>query len=84
MGRQPGCRRRPGTEIVVAGHKRADTPDLPENIAASQQYLRDFSRIVNQRDTIADIVSALLELHGDRDNPRVLWHSARAAAEKRG
>ena len=71
-------------EIVVAGHKRASAPDLPENIAASQQHLRDFSRIVNQRDTIADIVSALLELHGDRDNPRVLWHSARAAAEKRG
>ena len=33
-------------EIVVAGHKRVGAPDLPENIAASQQYLRDFSRIV--------------------------------------
>ena len=30
-------------EIVVAGHKRVGVPDLPENIAASQQYLRDFS-----------------------------------------
>jgi hypothetical protein len=25
-----------------------------------------------------------LELHGDRDNPRVLWHAARTAVTKRG
>ena len=47
-------------EIVVAGNKRADTPDLPENIAASQQYLREVQPHC-QRDTIADIVSALLD-----------------------
>ena len=32
-------------------------------------YLRDFSRIVNERDSVEDIVAAMLELHGDRDNP---------------
>jgi glyoxylase-like metal-dependent hydrolase (beta-lactamase superfamily II) len=71
-------------EIVVAGHKRVGASDLPESISATQQYLRDFSRIVNEQDSVAGIVAAMLELHGDRDNPRVLWHSARAAADKRG
>ena len=70
--------------IVVAGHKSVGAPDLPESIAASQQYLRDFSRIVNEQESVEDIVAAMLELHGDRDNPRVLWHSARAAVAKRG
>jgi glyoxylase-like metal-dependent hydrolase (beta-lactamase superfamily II) len=70
--------------IVVAGHKSVGAPDLPESIAASQQYLRDFSRIVNEQESVEDIVAAMLKLHRDRDNPRVLWHSARAAVAKRG
>jgi hypothetical protein len=32
---------------------------------------------------VEDIVQEMLELHGDRDNPRVLWHSARTAVAKR-
>lgn len=70
--------------IVVAGHKSVGTPDLPESIGASQQYLRDFSGIVNEGGGVEDIVNAMLKLHGDRDNPRTLWHSARAAVAKRG
>jgi len=70
-------------KIVVAGHKRAGSPDLPEHIAASQQYLRDFTRIANQRDTVEDLVAGMTELHGDRDNPHTLWISARAAVSNR-
>jgi len=70
-------------EIVVAGHKRVGTSDGPENIAASQQYLRDFSRIVDEEESVEDIVNAMLALHGDRDNPRVLWHGARTAVARR-
>ena len=33
---------------------------------------------------VEDIVNAMLRLHGDRDNPRTLWHSARTAVAKRG
>ncbi|MFI9388090.1 MBL fold metallo-hydrolase [Kutzneria sp. NPDC052558] len=68
---------------VVAGHKRVGAPDTPDNIEKSQQYLRDFTRIVQERDTVEEIVAAMLELHGDRDNPRVLWHGAREAVAKR-
>jgi glyoxylase-like metal-dependent hydrolase (beta-lactamase superfamily II) len=71
-------------QIVVAGHKRVGAPDLPESIGASQQYLSDFSRIVNEGGSVEDIVNAMLKLHGDRDNPRTLWHSARTAVAKRG
>jgi glyoxylase-like metal-dependent hydrolase (beta-lactamase superfamily II) len=71
-------------QIVVAGHKSAGAPDLPESIGASQQYLRDFSRIVNEGGNAEDIVTAMLKLHGDRDNPRTLWYSARTAVAKRG
>jgi glyoxylase-like metal-dependent hydrolase (beta-lactamase superfamily II) len=70
--------------IVVAGHKSVGAPDLPESIGASQQYLRDFSRIVNEGGSVEDVVNAMLKLHGDRDNPRTLWHSARTAVAKRG
>ena len=70
-------------QIVVAGHKSVGAPDLPESIGASQQYLRDFSRIVNEGGSVEDIVNAMLKLHGDRDNPRTLWHSARTAVAKR-
>ena len=62
----------------------ASSPDLPESITASQQYLSDFSRIVSEGSGVEDIVEAMLKLYGDRDNPRVLWHSARTAVAKRG
>jgi glyoxylase-like metal-dependent hydrolase (beta-lactamase superfamily II) len=70
-------------KIVVAGHKSVGAPDLPASIGASQQYLRDFSRIVNEGGSVEEIVAEMLKLHGDRDNPRTLWHSARTAVTKR-
>jgi glyoxylase-like metal-dependent hydrolase (beta-lactamase superfamily II) len=70
-------------KIVVAGHKSVGAPDLPENIGASQRYLRDFSRIVNQGGSADDIVAEMLKLHGNRDNPRTLWYSARLAVARR-
>jgi hypothetical protein len=33
--------------------------------------------------TVEGIVSAMLQLHPDRDNPRVVWHCAREAVKKR-
>lgn len=70
-------------KIVVAGHKRAGSPDLPEHISASQQYLRDFTRIAQEQDSVEDLVAGMMELHGDRVNPHTLWISARAAVPKR-
>ena len=73
-----------GPATVVSGHKRVGAPDSPGTIDQSKQYLRDFSRIVEEQDTVEAIVTEILALHGDRDNPRVHWHCARQAVAKRG
>ena len=64
-------------QIVVSGHPRVGAPSVPKTIGESQRYLRDFSRIVASEETVEGIVKAMLALHPDRDNPRVVWHSAR-------
>ena len=71
-------------QIVVSGHHRVGAPNDPKSIGESQQYLRDFSRVVETEETVEDIVKTMLELHPDRDNPRVVWHCAREAVKKRG
>ena len=70
-------------QIVVSGHHRVGAPNDPKSIGESQQYLRDFSRVVETEETVEDIVKAMLALHPDRDNPRVVWHCAREAVKKR-
>ncbi|MFZ0181160.1 MAG: MBL fold metallo-hydrolase, partial [Candidatus Dormiibacterota bacterium] len=74
-------------KTVVAGHKSvgaADLPaDLPANLAASQQYLRDFTTLAKRGGTVDDLVHEMLELHGERDQPHTLWISARAEVARR-
>ena len=69
--------------IVVSGHKRVGAPDTPDTIEQSRQYLRDFTRIVEEEETVESIVASMLKLHGDRDNPWVLWFTAGQAVAKR-
>ncbi len=68
---------------VVSGHKRVGAPDTPDTIGQSGQYLRDFTRIVDEQETVEANVAATMELHGDRDNPWVLWYGAGQAVAKR-
>ena len=70
-------------QIVVSGHQRVGAPNDPKSIGESQEYLRDFSRIVAGEQTVEGIVRKMLELHPDRDNPRVVWHSARETLKRR-
>ena len=71
-------------KLVVAGHKSVGAPDLPENtLAASQQYVRDFTAVAKKDGTAEDLVHGMLELHGERDQPHTLWISARAEAARR-
>src|SRR5258707_14205530 len=63
-------------KIVVAGHKSVGAADLPENLAASQQYLRDFTTVAKKGGTVEDLVHGMLELHGARDQPHTLLISA--------
>ena len=70
-------------EIVVSGHPRVGAPSVPKTIGESQQYLRDFTRVANSEDTVEGIVREMLRLHPDRDNTRVVWHSAREEIKRR-
>ena len=70
-------------KIVVAGHKSVEAADRPENLAASQQYLRDFTTLAKKGGTVEDLVHGMLALHGDRDQPHTLWISARAEVARR-
>lgn len=68
---------------VISGHKRVGAADSPETIEQSRQYLRDFSRVVDEQETVEEIVAAMMQLHGDRDKPGTLWYGARQAVAKR-
>lgn len=70
-------------KIVVAGHKSVGASDLPENLAASQQYLRDFTTVANRGGSVEELVHGMLDLHGERDQPHTLWISARAEVARR-
>jgi hypothetical protein len=72
-----------GKKIVVAGHKSVGAADLPENLAASQRYLRDFTTLAKKSGTMEDLVHGMLELHRERDQPHTLWISARAEVARR-
>ena len=69
--------------IVVSGHKRVGADDSLATLEETRQYLRDFSRIADQQPTVEGIVREMMALHEERDNPRVLWHSARAEVMRR-
>jgi glyoxylase-like metal-dependent hydrolase (beta-lactamase superfamily II) len=70
-------------QIVVSGHKRVGAPDRAITIEQSREYLRDFSRVAQEHETVEEIVKAMLALHRERDNPRVVWHSARIEVARR-
>lgn len=70
-------------KIVVAGHKRVGAPDSPEILRETQDYLRDFGRVLETATDPAEVVAAMLALQPDRDNTRTLWHAARAAIAKK-
>ena len=70
-------------KIVVAGHKSVGAADRPDNLAASQRYLRDFTIVAKKSRTVEDFVHRMLNLHGERDQPHTLWVSARAEVARR-
>lgn len=57
----------------MSGHKRVGADDSSATLKETRQYLRDFSRIADEQPTI----------EGERDNPRVIWHSARTEVARR-
>jgi hypothetical protein len=69
-------------KLVVAGHKKVENNNDPKIIGESQQYLRDFSRVVTEETTAAGIVARMVERYPDWGNLHTLWHSAKTAVER--
>src|ERR1700722_12309665 len=63
---------------AIAGHKRPDAPDTPNNIEATRQYIRDFDRIASHTKTALELYNEMITIYPDRVNPAVLWYSAQA------
>ena len=69
--------------VVVAGHKKVDNGNNPKIISESQQYLRNFTRIVAEETTADGIVARMVQLYPDWENHRTLWYSARTAVARK-
>lgn len=63
---------------VIAGHKRPEAPDTPNNIEETRKYIRDFDRIAANTRTALKLYSQMLAIYPERVNPAVLWLSALA------
>ena len=63
---------------AIAGHKRPDAADTPNNIEATRKYIRDFDRIASQTKTAIELYNEMLAIYPERVNPAVLWISAQA------
>jgi len=59
----------PSIRISSSRATSGSAPRTRDAIEQSERYLRDFSRIAAGSHTAEQIVAAMLELHGDRDNP---------------
>jgi glyoxylase-like metal-dependent hydrolase (beta-lactamase superfamily II) len=63
---------------VVASHKRPENEDNPKIIEETQQYIRDFDRLVKSTKKAQELYDKMLELYPNRVNPGwALWGSAR-------
>src|ERR1700740_555697 len=63
---------------AIAGHKRPDAPDTPNNIEATRQYIRDFDRVASHTKTALELYNEMIAIYPERVNPAVLWYSAQA------
>ena len=70
-------------KIVVAGHKSVGAADLPENLAASQQYLRDFATVAKKGGPVADLRTACSSCMASATSRTPYWISARAEVARR-
>jgi glyoxylase-like metal-dependent hydrolase (beta-lactamase superfamily II) len=64
---------------AIAGHKRPDAPDTPNNIEATRKYIRDFDNIASHTKTALELYDEMLTIYPERVNPAVLWLSAKAS-----
>ena len=66
-------------EYVVAGHKKPDEFDHPEDIELTKQYLLDFEKFNEETTSATDFYSKMFNKYPDYANPGSLWGAVVAA-----
>lgn len=65
--------------IVVAGHKKPNTPDTPQILNETAAYLRAFNELAEESERALELYARMLERYPLRANPGALWGGAKAA-----
>lgn len=60
-------------DYVVAGHKKPDEFDHPEDIEATKQYLLDFEKLNEETTSAADFYLSMFRKYPNYANPGSLW-----------
>ncbi|MEU3979070.1 MBL fold metallo-hydrolase [Streptomyces sp. NPDC026672] len=63
---------------VVAGHRREDEDEGPENIGRTRRYIEDFAAAAVEAGSGEELYATMVGRYPDRLNRAVLWRSARA------
>jgi glyoxylase-like metal-dependent hydrolase (beta-lactamase superfamily II) len=63
---------------VVAGHRRDDDTDSPENIGRTREYIQHFIAEVARASNFTDLYEAMVARYPDRTNRGVLWNSVKS------
>ncbi|MDQ0497289.1 MBL fold metallo-hydrolase [Paenibacillus brasilensis] len=64
---------------VIAGHKKPENDDSPDNIGKTRQYIMDFIRLNEVTTTAEDLFNRMMEIYPNRANPGSLWGASNAA-----
>jgi hypothetical protein len=57
---------------VVAGHKRLENDDRPENIRLSADYIESFEAFAAKAESSKELLALMMGKFGDRMNPMML------------
>jgi glyoxylase-like metal-dependent hydrolase (beta-lactamase superfamily II) len=66
-------------ETVVAGHKRPGSLDGVYNLDASQEYIRNFERLLESSQSMEQLFEGMMKIYPNRLNTRPLMSSCKAA-----
>jgi glyoxylase-like metal-dependent hydrolase (beta-lactamase superfamily II) len=65
-----------GPETIIAGHKRDGAPDGVDCLAATRDYIRDFSDCMAKSKSPDELYHAMIEKHPHRLNPLAAWRNS--------
>ncbi|AYV76111.1 MAG: MBL fold metallo-hydrolase [Terrestrivirus sp.] len=68
-------------QTVIASHKWSGNEDHPRNINETRQYIKDFSKLVDETTTAKELYDKMILFYPHRINRGTLWASAMSAKQ---